>query len=490
MIIEFVSGPAADRDAVVFPVVTGGLASLIERFPAAFQAVAASATEQARFEAVAGSVFETYVSDGAVTRRLLLVGAGNGDDAGYERAGAGLTARLIASGVTSAFADLSGAAASAAARFALGVTLRGWRIDRYRTRLPVNQRASLDRIAIGGAADGAERLWDRLRAVAEGVAFTRELVSEPANVIFPESFVDRCSALASVGVTVESYDVAQMTELGMGALLGVGQGSRKPPRLLCLEWKGEGAPDRPPLLFVGKGVTFDTGGISIKPALGMEEMKWDMGGAGAIAGTMLALARRNAPVHVVGVCALAENMPDGNAQRPGDIVTTMSGQTVEVINTDAEGRLVLCDAMTWAQRRFKPEIMVDLATLTGSIIVTFGKEHGGMFTNDDGLARDLVAAGQSVGEKLWRLPLNEVYDKLIDSQIADMKNVGPREAGSITAAQFLKRYVEPGVKWAHLDIAGMVWSDKDAPGWAKGATGYGVRLLDAFVTAQCETPAT
>ena len=234
MIIEFVSGSAADNDVLVFPVVTGGLSAMIERFPAAFQQVAASATEQARFEAVAGSVFETYVSDGALTRRRLLVGAGNGDDAGYERAGAGLTARLIASGATSAFADLSGVGALAAARFAFGVTLRGWRIDRYRTRLAVNQRASLDRIAIGGAADGAEAHWDRLRGVAEGVAFTRELVSEPANIIYPESFVERCSVLADAGVTVESYDVAQMTELGMGALLGVGQGSRKPPRLLCL----------------------------------------------------------------------------------------------------------------------------------------------------------------------------------------------------------------------------------------------------------------
>jgi leucyl aminopeptidase len=235
-------------------------------------------------------------------------------------------------------------------------------------------------------------------------------------------------------------------------------------------------------------VTFDTGGISIKPALGMEDMKWDMGGAGAVAGALLALAKRGAPVHVVGVCALAENMPDGNAQRPGDIVTTMSGQTVEVINTDAEGRLVLCDAMTWAQRRYKPEVMVDLATLTGAIIMSLGRDHAGIFSNDDALTRELVVAGLSVEEKLWRFPLNTTYDKLIDSQIADMKNVGPREGGSITAAQFLQRYVEPSVKWAHLDIAGMVWSDKDLPIAAKGATGYGVRLLDAFVMAHGVKP--
>ncbi len=481
MIIEFVTGPAADSDVIVVPVVSGGLASVTERLPEGFRASAAAATAQARFEGVAGSVFETYVADGALTRRLLLVGAGSGDEAGFERAGAGLTARLIASGATSAYADLSGVDAARAARFALGATLRRWRIDRYRTRLADSQKASLAAVAIANAGDGAEAAWDRWRAVAEGVAFTRELVSEPANIIYPQSFVDRCAVVAEAGVTVESYDEQQMAELGMGALLGVGQGSVKPPRLLCMEWKGEGAGDGPPVLLVGKGVTFDTGGISIKPAAGMEDMKWDMGGAGAVAGAMLALARRKAPVHVVGVCALAENMPDGNAQRPGDIVTTMSGQTVEVINTDAEGRLVLCDAMTWAQRRFKPEVMVDLATLTGAIMISLGREYAGMFTNDDALARQLVDAGLSVGEKLWRLPLGEAYDKLIDSQIADMKNVGPREGGSITAAQYLKRFVEPGVKWAHLDIAGMVWSDKDAPGWVKGATGYGVRLLDAFV---------
>ncbi|MEQ1687942.1 MAG: leucyl aminopeptidase [Sphingopyxis sp.] len=490
MIIEYVTGAAATGDALVFPVVSGGLEAMVERLPEAFRSVAVPATAQARFEAKAGTLFETYVADGADTRRLLLVGAGSGDEAGYEKAGAALSVRLIASGVTSVFADLTGASAAGVARFALGASLRGWRIDRYRTRLAANQKATLERVAIAGAAAGAEAEWGQLRAVAEGVAFTRELVAEPANIIYPQSFVERCSVLSDAGVHVTSYDEHQMAEFGMGAFLGVGQGSARPPRLLTLEWKSDDAPDGvPPILLVGKGVTFDTGGISIKPALGMEDMKWDMGGAGAVAGALLALAKRGAPVHVVGVCALAENMPDGNAQRPGDIVTSMSGQTVEVINTDAEGRLVLCDAMTWAQRRFKPEVMVDLATLTGAMIVSLGREHGGMFSNDDALARELVVAGLGVEEKLWRFPLNAAYDKLIDSPIADMKNVGPRDAGSITAAQFLQRYVEPGVKWAHLDIAGMVWSDKDLPIAAKGATGYGVRLLDAFVMARTAKPA-
>jgi len=233
-------------------------------------------------------------------------------------------------------------------------------------------------------------------------------------------------------------------------------------------------------------VTFDTGGISIKPAAGMEDMKWDMGGAAAVAGSLLALAGRKAEANVIGVCGLVENMPDGNAQRPGDVVTTMSGQTVEVINTDAEGRLVLCDAMTWAQREFSPATLVDLATLTGAMIISLGHEHGGVFSNNDSLADDLVAAGRTSGDKLWRFPLSPAYDKLIDSPIADMKNVGPRWAGSITAAQYLQRFVEGDTPWAHLDIAGMVWADNPGQTWEKGATGYGVRLIDQYVATKLE----
>jgi leucyl aminopeptidase len=486
MIIEFVSGQPGDRDALVVPVASGAVPAALDRLPADHRAILAGAIEQARFDGAAGTAFEGWLSQGPLVRRLLLVGTGSGDAAGFERAGGALTARLQISGATSAFADLSGASADNAARFALGTVLRGWRIDRYRTRLADKQKPTLERVAIAGAGEGAEGAWDRLRAVAEGVAFTRELVSEPGNVIYPESFVERCQRLTEAGLALEVLDEKQMAELGMGAFIGVGQGSVRPPRLLAITWKGEGAADGAPLVLIGKGVTFDTGGISIKPAAGMEDMKWDMGGAGAVAGAMLALARRKAPVHVVGVCALAENMPDGNAQRPGDIVTTMSGQTVEVINTDAEGRLVLCDAITWAQRKYKPKTIVDLATLTGAMIISLGREHGGMFANDDALAARLTECGLATGEKLWRFPLGDAYDKLIDSPIADIKNVGPRDAGSITAAQFLKRFVEGDTRWAHLDIAGMVWSDKDGPTYAKGATGYGVRLLDAFVAAELE----
>jgi leucyl aminopeptidase len=277
-----------------------------------------------------------------------------------------------------------------------------------------------------------------------------------------------------------------MAKLGMGALLGVNQGSAREPRLLVIKWLG-GRKGAAPTVFVGKGVTFDTGGISIKPAAGMEDMKWDMGGAGAVAGALLSLALRKAKVNVIGVCGLVENMPDGNAQRPGDVVTTMSGQTVEVINTDAEGRLVLCDAITWAQQELKPAAVIDLATLTGAIIISLGHEHAGLFSNDDGLADKLTAAGKAAGEKLWRFPLAPAYDKLLDSQIADMKNVGPRFGGSITAAQFIQRFVDEGTPWAHLDIAGMAWSDKAGQTWDKGATGFGVRLIDRFVRDNLES---
>jgi leucyl aminopeptidase len=272
----------------------------------------------------------------------------------------------------------------------------------------------------------------------------------------------------------------------MGALLGVAQGSVRDPRMLVLRWNG-GKKGDSPVAFVGKGVTFDTGGISIKPAQGMEAMKWDMGGAGAVVGAMKTLALRKAKANIVGVCGLVENMPSGTAQRPGDVVTTMSGQTVEVINTDAEGRLVLADAITYVQRNYKPTTIIDLATLTGAILISLGHEFGGLFTPDDELAEKLLQAARGSGDKLWRMPLGEPFDRLIDSPIADVKNVGPREGGSITAAQFIKRFVDDDVKWAHLDIAGMVWADKAASTYDKGATGYGVRLIDQFVADNLES---
>ena len=458
-----------------------------DKLPVDLEQVVRAGAEAARFSGKIGQVFETFVErDGALVR-LALVGAGDASDAdrlgALEKAGGALAAKYCSSGETDMQLDLSGAAANAeqAVAVLMGLRLRGWRHDVYRTTLPDDQKVSLVQVHVVAAPEGAATLWDVEAAIAEGVEFTKRLVTEPANVIYPDSFVTACrERFEGTDIEIAVLDEAEMRELGMGALLGVAQGSVRPPRLLALKWNG-GAAGQKPVAFVGKGVTFDTGGISIKPAAGMEDMKWDMGGAGAVAGTMLALALRKAKANVVGVCGLVENMPDGNAQRPGDVVTSMAGKTVEVINTDAEGRLVLCDALTWTQKTFEPTAIVDLATLTGAIIISLGHEYAGMFSNNDDLVGKLDAAGKATGDKLWRFPIGAVYDKMIDSPIADMKNVGPRYGGSITAAQFLQRFIENDTPWAHLDIAGTVWTDKPGATWDRGATGFGVRLLDRFV---------
>ena len=448
--------------------------------------LAARAAEAQRFEREPATIAETFLAEADTARRLLLVGLGGKRDEEhlFERVGGALTAKLLTSGEIRLVIDLAGLelGGEEAARIAFGAAARAWRYDKYRTKLSKKQRPTLEEVVIIGAGPGASGAWVRRSALLDGLFFARELVTEPANIIYPESFVDRVrAALDGSGVEIETLDEKQMAELGMGALLGVGQGSVRPPRLLAMRWNGATNASAKPVVLIGKGITFDTGGISIKPAQGMEAMKWDMGGAGAVAGAMKAIAGRKAQANVVGICVLAENMPDGNAQRPGDVVTSMSGQTIEIINTDAEGRLVLADAMTWAQRQYQPEVMVDLATLTGAMIIALGYEYAGLFSNDDQLADRLAKAGQASGDRLWRFPLGEAYDKQMDSPIADMKNAGPREGGSIMAATFLQRFVEEGVKWAHLDVAGTVWANKAGSLYDKGATGYGVALLDRFV---------
>jgi leucyl aminopeptidase len=482
---------------VVFRTADAPLPRLVARLVAQdallsdLDAVVREGAGAARFSGKAGQTFEAFVAADGGVKRLALAGIGKADaddrTANLEKAGAALTAKYLTSGESALAIDFTGSDLSGAQAAAVlfGARLRGWRHDVYRTKLTDEQKPSLAEIVAVGAPEGTAAAWDIESALAEGIEFTRELVAEPANVIYPESFVERAKArLEGTGVEVLVLGLKEMTDFGMGALLGVAQGSVREPKLLAMRWKG--ADVAKPTAFVGKGVTFDTGGISIKPAAGMEDMKWDMGGAGAVAGTMLALAKRKARADVIGVCGLVENMPDGNAQRPGDVVTSMSGQTVEVINTDAEGRLVLCDALTWVQKTYAPATVVDLATLTGAMIISLGNEYGGLFANDDALAANLDAAGKTSGDRLWRFPLGPAYDKLIDSPIADMKNVGPRYGGSITAAQFLQRYIDKGVAWAHLDIAGMVWADKPGQTWDKGATGYGVRLLDQYVRAVLE----
>ncbi|NCP23328.1 MAG: leucyl aminopeptidase [Erythrobacter sp.] len=445
----------------------------------------------ARFKGSAGQLFDGFVERDGAVQRLVLVGTGAADAEGRaancEKAGAAISGKYQSAGEETIALDATGLAAEDLAHVLLGLRLRNWRYDIYRTKMKDEHKVTLKRVVVLNATEGAEDAWGEAAHLADGIEFTRELVTEPANVIYPETFVERCQQrFEGSGAELIVLDEAKMEELGMGALLGVGQGSARDSRILAIRWNG-GTDGDAPIAFVGKGVTFDTGGISIKPGPGMEDMKWDMGGAGAVAGAMLALVRRKAKANVVGVVGLVENMPDGNAQRPGDVVTSMSGQTIEVLNTDAEGRLVLCDALHWTQKEFKPARIVDFATLTGAIIVSLGNEHAGLFSNDDALAKDLADAGNASGDKVWRLPIGPAYDKLIDSPIADMKNIGGKGAGSITAAQFLHRFIEDGTPWAHCDIAGTVWSEKPGATWGKGATGFGVRLIDRLVADTIES---
>jgi leucyl aminopeptidase len=484
MQIRFADKRPAGDYALVLPV-AGKDRSKLAGLGASEQAVSAALDRQ-RFEGEASSTSEQFIDDEGAVRRLLIVGTGGGTSPsdGAEKLGGTAASRLQTSGEKKAIIDLTGFGydADATARVALGAALRSWRYDRYRTKLKDNQKPTLGEVVVVGGDSGAGKRYEqRWAPVVEGVSLTRELVTEPANIIYPESFVERVRASTKgTDLELEVLDAAAMEKLGMGALLGVAQGSVREARLLILKWNGGGKGGQP-TAFVGKGVTFDTGGISIKPAAGMEAMKWDMGGAGAVVGALKALALRKAKANLVGICGLVENMPSGSAQRPGDVVTTMSGQTVEVINTDAEGRLVLGDAITYVQRNFKPSTIIDLATLTGAILVSLGHEWAGLFSNDEDLAGKLQQAAESSGDKVWRMPLAEPFDRLIDSPIADMKNVGPREGGSITAAQFIQRFIENGVKWAHIDMAGKAWADKAGATYDKGATGFGVRLLDQYV---------
>ena len=430
----------------------------------------------------------TVLAPGAGLQRVVLIGLGKDADHtlhGMEEAG-GLAGAALAKD-SLAVIGLDGMPADHAARAALGAVLRSYRFDRYRTKEAENGKPKLERLAVlTDDPDAARAAWPALDGIAQGVQLARDLITEPPNVLYPAEMAERCRALEELGVEVEVLGPAELQERGFGALLAVAQGSAHEARVVVMRWAG-GAADAQPLCFVGKGVTFDTGGISLKPGANMGDMKWDMAGAGAVVGLMAALARRKAQANVVGLVGLTENMPSGTATRPGDVVKSLSGQTIEVLNTDAEGRLVLADVIWYAQDRFNPALTVDLATLTGAIIVSLGHEFAGLFSNDDMLATRLIAAGQATGEKLWRMPLGDAYDKLIKSDIADMKNIGGRPGGAIIGAQFIERFVRG--PWAHLDIAGMAWSSKDAPTVPKGATAFGLRLLDRLVAEHFETPA-
>ena len=439
-----------------------------------------------RFKGKNGGTLDIVAPPGLDVSRLIVVGTGKARDLksqGYVKLG-GVAMGKVPAAETHAtiVADLPGTLKPEhVADLALGVRLRGYRFDRYKTKRKEGDEAAKEvKVTIGVAGVGAvQKAYGPRDAVANGVLLARDLVNEPANVLFPIEFARRASELKELGVAVEVFDVAEMKELGMHALLGVGQGSEHDSRMVIMRWNG-GKRDDKPIAFIGKGVCFDTGGVSIKPAAGMEDMKGDMAGAACVVGLMQTLAARKAKVNAVGAIGLVENAVDGKAQRPGDIVTTMSGQTIEIINTDAEGRLVLADVLHYVNKRFKPKFMLDLATLTGAIIVALGQEYAGMFSNDDKLVDRLVKVGKETGERVWPMPLGPEYDKMIDSKFADMKNTGGRYGGSITAAQLLQRFVDK-TPWVHLDIAGTAMGSPQTDINRSWGSGYGVRLLDRLV---------
>jgi leucyl aminopeptidase len=490
MEIEFISpGPVEGEplSAIAAPVFDGpSLPAVGEALDLASGGALSRALASGRFTGAKGQTLELIAPAGLHAARLVLVGAGPRDkfDAlAAEGLGATAYQAVKASGCSTLELRLTDVSEALAARAALGARLSAYRFDRYLTQEKPEKRPSVTHVRVASAdLTAALSAYEPLSCVADAVIFARDLVSEPANILYPEEFGRRMKLLEELGLQVEVLGEAQMAELGMGALLGVGQGSKRESQLAVIVWKGATDRNAAPVAFIGKGVCFDSGGISLKGAEGMEEMKTDMGGAAAVAGVMHALASRKAGVNAVGILGLVENMPSGEAIRPGDVLTSMSGKTIEVINTDAEGRLVLADALWYCQDRFKPRAMVDLATLTGAMSVALGNDFGGLFTADDDLASSLLAASAGEGELLWRMPLHSPYDKKIDSAVADVKNTGGRPGGSITAALFLKRFVKDGTAWAHLDIAPVAWAkSSSSPSQPEGATGFGVRLLNRLV---------
>jgi leucyl aminopeptidase len=459
----------------------GAAAGMIKRAAAANQ-----------FKGKSGSTLDFLAPEGVKASRLIVVGTGKVSDLkanDFLKLGGAAAGKLRPGNeAVTIIAELPAGAMKPeqAAAIASGVRLRAYKFDRYKTRKKEGEDAALNAeisLAVGDVP-AAKKAFASDDHIVDGVIIARELVNEPPNVLFPVEFARRASGLRKLGVDIDVLDVKAMKKLGMGALLGVGQGSTQPSRTVIMRWNGGKKSDQP-VAFIGKGVCFDTGGISIKPAGSMEDMKGDMGGAACVVGLMHALAARKARVNAVGAIGLVENMPDGNAQRPGDIVTSMSGQTIEIINTDAEGRLVLADVLWYVAKKFKPKFMVDLATLTGAILVALGTEYAGMFSNNDQLAERLTTVGQATGERVWRMPLGPEYDKQIDSQFADMKNTGTRNGGSITAAQFLQRFVDD-TPWAHLDIAGTAMGAPKTEINQSWGSGYGVRLLERLVAEYYE----
>jgi leucyl aminopeptidase len=464
--------------------ILGAAADLVKR---------AAAT--AAFKGNAGQVLDILAPAGLAFDRLLVIGTAKKDSApDYLMLGGAIMGKIDGVTQTHILFDLAETPADiarAGADLMLGLKLRAYKFDLYKTKKKDDDKASAKTpgkshvtIALADPA-GAKREAKRADSLADGIMLARNLVNEPPNVLYPASFAQRAKELQKLGVEVQVLDEKALHKLGFRMLLGVGQGSDHESKVVIMRWNGAKNAKAKPLAFIGKGVCFDTGGISIKPAAGMEDMKGDMAGAACVVGLMHALAARKAKVNVIGAIGLVENMPDGKAQRPGDIVTSLSGQTVEIINTDAEGRLVLGDVLWYVQDKYKPQFMVNLATLTGAILIALGTEHAGLFSNNDELATRLTDVGLATGEKVWRMPLGPAYDKLLDSKFADMKHVGGRHAGSITAAQFLQRFVN-NVPWAHLDIAGTGMASPASDINQSWGSGWGVRLLDRLVSDHYE----
>ena len=471
-----------------------------------------------------GEVCEVLAPAGLGFSRVLVVGAGAGvpEAQRAESIGGAIAAHLARSAERSIAIEIDGLEAMAeeravvAVHVALGFRLRSYRFDRYRTGTCARENAgaragssstSRRLVVVTASAKDAARNFPAIEAIAEGVELARDLVSEPPNILHPVAFAARTRELATLGIRVEVLGAKTLRKLGFGALLGVAQGSQFEPQVVICEYNGSGASRAnsagradgasrassgnstsrsTPLVLAGKGVTFDAGGINIKPSAGLETLKQDMGGAASIVGALKTLALRKARCHVIGICGLVENMPSGTAQRPGDVVVSHSGKTVEIINTDAEGRLVLCDLLWYAQERYRPKVVIDMATLTGAIAIALGEDYAGLFSNDDELARRLVDAGNATGDRVWRYPMGESYDRQLDSLIADVKNLGADKGRSIIAAQFIQRFVQKGVTWAHVDFGMKVWAERDTPLAPEGATGFGVRLLDRLIADHFE----
>ncbi len=493
---SFLKDFGQEYDTLVFPVYEGpepGLAA--SRFSESRGGFLPSVlSRNPSFKGKIGQSFILPLTEEEGPARLILLGLGEKaklDPHVCEKAGGALAQALKSCGAVCAAFQADDETKDenpliCGVHVALGVKLRHYSFDKYKSRNEEDEPPKLENLdVIVNHVDDAQAMFNRLNAAVDGTLFARDLISEPANHLQPVAYAERLrEKLEPLGVEVSVFDENALAHYNMGAFLAVGQGSAAPPRMVVMEWKGtEDASDAPPLALVGKGITFDTGGISIKPAAEMDLMKMDMGGSAAVAGAMMALALRGSKAHVVGVVGLAENMLSSNAYRPSDVVTSMSGKTIEVLNTDAEGRLVLGDCLTYAQKHHNPETIIDLATLTGAMMIALGFEYAGAFVNHDELWQKLETASKTSGEKLWRMPLDEVWRKEMESKVADLKNLGTsgRYAGACTAAGFLEHFIEDGVRWAHIDIAGTAWIKADKPLTPKGGSGFGVRVLDRFI---------